>query len=77
MSAILRVFEIISVVSITILPPLLDTGLQLWNGVTLNGMNLTTKNPAWSGGDAAVKQEPFLQIQGDLYSSQLAWDTLT
>ena len=44
----LKLLDVVVVVVLDILPPLLDTGLQVWNGIQLNNTVLT-KNAEWGG----------------------------
>ena len=47
MSLIVKIFEVFCVITVDILPPILDTGVQIWNGVELRNHNMT-KNVEWS-----------------------------
>ena len=44
---LVKILEVVFVVTVDILPPILDTGVQVWNGVKLNSHNIT-KNVEWN-----------------------------
>ena len=43
----LQVLEVLCILTIDILPPVLDTGIQIWNGVIISKKEIK-KNKAWN-----------------------------